>query len=74
MICFTNGTRFNNGVVILLVLMLQGEMIGGKFGQVEPLVVFGVLSIIAGILLFLLPETLNEKLPDTIKEGESFGK
>lgn len=49
-------------------------MIGGKFGQVEPLVIFGVLSIAAGSLLFLLPETLNQKLPDTIKEGEQFGR
>lgn len=49
-------------------------MIGGKFGMIEPLVVFGALSIIAGLLLFLLPETLQQKLPDTIKEGEQFGR
>jgi len=49
-------------------------MIGGKFGQVEPLLVFGALSIIAGLLNFLLPETNQQKLPDTIKEGEEFGR
>ena len=48
-------------------------MIGGRFGEVEPLVVFGVLSIIAGLLILLLPETLNQKLPDTIEEGVRFG-
>ena len=49
-------------------------MIGGKFGMIEPLVIFGALSIISGLLLFLLPETHRQKLPDTIAEGEQFGR
>ena len=49
-------------------------MIGGKFGMIEPLVIFGALSIISGLLLFLLPETHKQKLPDTIAEGEQFGR
>ena len=49
-------------------------MIGGKFGQAEPLLIFGILSVIAGLLLLLLPETYGEKLPDTMHEGEHFGR
>jgi hypothetical protein len=49
-------------------------MIGGKFGTIEPLVIFGALSIIAGLLLLLLPETHRQILPDTIAEGEQFGR
>jgi OCT family organic cation transporter-like MFS transporter 4/5 len=37
-----------------------------------PLVIFGVTSIIASILVLFLPETRNISLPDTILQGESF--
>lgn len=56
-----------------MLLYTQGELIGGKFGMVAPLVVFGALSVIAGVLLLTLPETLNKDLPDTIEDGENFG-
>lgn len=39
-----------------------------------PLVIFGALSFVCGLLSLLLPETLNKKLPETIEEGECFGK
>lgn len=52
----------------------SGELIGGKFGKAEPLLVFGVLSVVAGLMLLLLPETYGRKLPDTMKEGEEFGR
>lgn len=39
-----------------------------------PLVIFGVLSLVSGLLSLYLPETLNKKLPETIEEGERFGK
>lgn len=39
-----------------------------------PLVIFGVLAFISGLLSLYLPETLNKKLPETIEEGEHFGK
>lgn len=38
-----------------------------------PLVVFGLFAFIAGMLAFLLPETLGSKLPDTIEEAEKIG-
>lgn len=45
-----------------------------KFWTPLPLIIFGALSLIGGILSLLLPETLNRKLPETIEEGEQFGK
>ncbi|KAK9878401.1 hypothetical protein WA026_021708 [Henosepilachna vigintioctopunctata] len=38
-----------------------------------PLVIFGSITLIGGVLSLLLPETLNKKLPETMEEGESFG-
>ena len=39
-----------------------------------PLIIFGVTSIIAAILVLFLPETKNIALPDTIEEGETFNR
>ena len=39
-----------------------------------PFVLFGALSIAAGLLALLLPETRDKILPETMEEGEAFGK
>ncbi len=39
-----------------------------------PLIIYGVLAAVAGSLALLLPETLNKKLPETLADGEEFGK
>ncbi|CAL4130642.1 unnamed protein product, partial [Meganyctiphanes norvegica] len=39
-----------------------------------PLVIMGIISVIGGIAAFRLPETLQQKLPNTMEEGEEFGK
>lgn len=39
-----------------------------------PLIIFGAFAFIGGLLSLYLPETLNKKLPETIEEGERFGK
>ncbi|KAJ3662937.1 hypothetical protein Zmor_007251 [Zophobas morio] len=45
-----------------------------KFWDPLPLIVFGSLSLFGGVISLVLPETLNKKLPETIEEGEAFGK
>ncbi|GLV32144.1 uncharacterized protein CBL_11898 [Carabus blaptoides fortunei] len=39
-----------------------------------PLLILGFLGIIGGILALFLPETLNHELPQTLEDGEQFGK
>ncbi|XP_014275934.1 organic cation transporter protein isoform X1 [Halyomorpha halys] len=39
-----------------------------------PLIIFGVLSLVSGLSALILPETLNKTLPETIEDGELFGK
>ncbi len=46
----------------------------GDFWEPLPFVLFGVLSIVGGLMALLLPETLGKNLPETIEEGEQFGK
>ncbi|XP_029176737.1 carcinine transporter isoform X3 [Nylanderia fulva] len=46
----------------------------GKENLVLPLVILGVVSVIGGVSGLRLPETLHYRLPQTIEEGELFGK
>ncbi|KAG8189427.1 hypothetical protein JTE90_020241 [Oedothorax gibbosus] len=39
-----------------------------------PMIVPGTLSILSGLLVLLLPETLGKKVPDTLEEGEIFAR
>ena len=38
------------------------------------LILFGIFTILAGTLLIPMPETNGKKLPETMAEGEEFGK
>lgn len=49
-------------------------MIAGDFAIILPLVVFGVISIVAGLLALLLPETMYKTLPDTVEDDKYFGR
>ncbi|KAM4770749.1 solute carrier family 22 member 3 [Rhinophrynus dorsalis] len=39
-----------------------------------PLIIFGVLALVCGILVMLLPETMGISLPETIEDVESLGR
>lgn len=39
-----------------------------------PAVLFGVVALVAGFLALYLPETLNQPMPESIEDGENFGK
>ncbi|ESO84000.1 hypothetical protein LOTGIDRAFT_155311 [Lottia gigantea] len=75
----------NSGVGLCSVIARFGSMIApyisdlGKLfkGELElalPLIVFGICSVVAGLLALLLPETMNRNLPDTIEEAKAFGR
>ncbi|KAL6437617.1 hypothetical protein ACFW04_004202 [Cataglyphis niger] len=42
--------------------------------SVLPLLVLGIMGILGGLLTLLLPETLDKDLPQTLQDGEDFGK
>ncbi|KAK7077261.1 hypothetical protein SK128_013692, partial [Halocaridina rubra] len=55
-------------IVIPLINHLGSEM------MVLPLIIMGVLLNLGGIFSLMLPETLHQHLPQTLEEGEEFGK
>ncbi|XP_049762165.1 carcinine transporter isoform X1 [Schistocerca cancellata] len=46
----------------------------GSENLVLPLVIMGAISVIGGLSGLRLPETLHHRLPQTVEEGEEFGK
>ena len=57
-----------------ILYILQGTYVEGSFGKALPLIVFGGLSVIAGLLALILPETSGRVLPETIDDAVNFGK
>ncbi|XP_071449485.1 carcinine transporter [Hetaerina americana] len=55
-------------VIIPFIVYLGSEML------VLPLVILGVVSVVGGLSGLRLPETLHHRLPQTVEEGEEFGK
>ncbi|XP_071113439.1 organic cation transporter protein-like [Haliotis cracherodii] len=51
-----------------------GLLVGGNLKTALPLIVFGAVSVGAGLLSLALPETLNRKLPETIEDAKAFGR
>lgn len=45
-----------------------------SFDSRTPTIVFAVVTLTSGFLSTLLPETLNTSMPQTMQEGEDFGK
>ncbi|XP_034231306.1 carcinine transporter [Thrips palmi] len=46
----------------------------GRENLVLPLVIMGSISVVGGVTALRLPETLHHSLPQTVEEGEEFGK
>ncbi|XP_046553878.1 solute carrier family 22 member 3-like [Haliotis rubra] len=47
--------------------------ISSRYSQILPMLVFGLVTALSGLLTLLLPETKNATLPETIKEAEKLG-
>ncbi|KAK7082108.1 hypothetical protein SK128_019843, partial [Halocaridina rubra] len=43
-----------------------------KFGHYLPYLILGMVTVVGGAICSLLPETLNEKLPDSLHDGETY--
>jgi hypothetical protein len=77
---FTNMHYYSRTFSFTLVVQLsnfvsfQGAHIYSAAPKFVTFLVFGILSVIAGCLTLLLPETLNRDLPDTVREAEHLGE
>ena len=60
-------------LVLHVLSSFQGQKVGGSFGRALPLIIFGTISVIAGLLTLYLPETLNTLMPETIEDAKDFG-
>ncbi|XP_070559896.1 organic cation transporter protein-like isoform X2 [Ptychodera flava] len=55
--------------------ILAPQIIYGRVLWIHlPQCIFGIMPLIAGFLALLLPETRGKKLPETIEDGEAFGR
>ncbi|XP_025209233.1 solute carrier family 22 member 21-like isoform X1 [Melanaphis sacchari] len=52
----------------------QMTLLSAYFGTYVPIMLFGIISFMAGALAFLFPETKDQKLPDTVKQAEFVGE
>ncbi|XP_048727164.2 organic cation transporter protein-like isoform X1 [Ostrea edulis] len=50
----------------------SGVLIDGDFSTALPLVIFGVISTSAGILVLFVPESQHRKLPESVRDGIKF--
>ncbi|XP_048258453.1 organic cation transporter protein-like [Haliotis rufescens] len=62
------------GGVISPYIVDLGILVEGGFGEALPLMVFGGAAVLAGVLTFFLPETLNQDLPETIEDAKNIGR
>jgi OCT family organic cation transporter-like MFS transporter 4/5 len=56
------------GGIIAPFIVMAGATSGGG-GNLVPFATFGAASLLAGLLIFSLPETLGVPLPDTLQVG-----
>ncbi|CAL1291517.1 unnamed protein product [Larinioides sclopetarius] len=67
-----SGTSLMMGRIGAMVAPFVKEL-GNATHPAVPAIVYGSLSIVAALLIALLPETYNQNLPDTICEAEELG-
>ncbi|XP_033741879.1 organic cation transporter protein-like [Pecten maximus] len=61
------------GGIVAPYVAASADLINGRFGRAFPMLVFGVLSLLAALSSLFLPETNGQKLPETIEDGILFG-
>jgi len=49
------------------------DLLGASHAAI-PVIIFGICSVVAGLLSLMLPETLNKKMPETVAEVERSAK
>jgi hypothetical protein len=54
--------------------MYSAVLFQDSFDKRIPSVIFGAIAVVSGLLALLLPETLNQPLPQTLEDGEKFGR
>ncbi|CAL1546123.1 unnamed protein product [Lymnaea stagnalis] len=62
------------GAVLAPYISDIGLVISGDLSVVLPQLIFGGLSVVAGLLALKLPETALRALPDTVEEAKYFGR
>ena len=61
-------------ITFTVLLFIMSPLFQGVLWHLLPFLVFGVSSVLAGLLVLLLPETQGHNLPDTLQQGEDFRK
>ena len=60
---------YANDVITICAVRIQAS-----FWPPLPSLIFATFAIAAGVCALLLPETLNQPLPETLQDGETFGR
>ncbi|XP_054715059.1 organic cation transporter 1-like [Uloborus diversus] len=68
------GMGMSSSVAAVVSLIVPYIVYFSIYGKAIPFVIIGFLCLIAGVLATLLPESLNENLPQSIQDREEFGK
>lgn len=54
-------------------MVLTSCLFQAYLDEIIPMLLFGLVSIVGGSLVFLLPETLGNKLPENVEEALTIG-